>query len=83
MNDRIINDLLENYMEQGYDKVTIYVTDGSYHTFELYNTNHKYRAQDGLLRITKYPTQLSLREKIPKQEITFFIKHIEKIIAKE
>lgn len=81
--DRVIKDLLESYMECGYDKVTIYLTDGSYHTFELYNTHHKYRVQDGLLRITKYPTKLSWGEQTPKQEITFFVNHIEKIIVKE
>ena len=83
MKDKTINDLLENYMECGYDKVTIYLVDGTYHTFELYNTKHKYIAQNGLLRVSKQSSYMKWGNKTPKQEITFVVDKIEKIIAKE
>lgn len=83
MKDNIIEDLLENYMECGYDKITIYCVDGTYHTFELYNTKHRYTIKDGLLRVTKCPQRFNDKYDIKQQEVTFIIDKIEKIIAKE
>lgn len=83
MNDKTITELFENYMECGYDTVTIYLSDSTYHTFELYNTLHRYNIQDGLLRITKLPQKMKWGEMTKKQEITIFIDKIEKIITKE
>lgn len=83
MDKDTINQLFESYMECGYDKVTIYLVDGSYHTFELFNTNHRYKMEDKLLRITKCPYTLKWGEKTIKQEITIIIDKIIKIIAKE
>lgn len=75
MNKETIECLLENYMEKGYDRITVYLIDGTYHTFELYNTQHRYNIYNDVLRITK---------NIPvKQEITIVLDKIEKIITKE